>query len=123
MNNNKVKIKCRVFDSIDIYKYNIKIYDLDNRLIYCENTDEMGIVYFEPKNYGLYKIVITNNDNMYPRKIYSNILIFNNYHTFLFIFYKNLINKFNSVTIILTDKNYKNLPIEKGEILLWQKNT
>ncbi|MBP3635891.1 MAG: hypothetical protein J6J17_05540 [Bacilli bacterium] len=123
MNDDKIKIKCKVLDSIDEYKFNIKIYDSYNTLIYCGNTDESGTMYFKPKYYGVYKVIITNKKNIYPRKLCSSILIYNNYcHTFLFSFYKCLKNKNNPITIILTDKNYKNLPIEKGEILLWPKN-
>ena len=47
------------------------------------------------------------------------IVIINDNDTYYFVFPYSYINNSKVFTFLLTDQNYKNLPIEKGELLLW----
>ena len=113
----KVCIICLVDDSILSYKFNIKV-SKDNKLICKKNINK---IFFYAECYKLYKIQVNTNNNLYPKTKCQNIVftptncskILINFST------ENMV----PITLKVTDKNYKGLLIEKGEITLWQKNT
>lgn len=116
-----IKIKCLLCNSIDIYKYEIFIYDIDGNIVYNGKTNDKGYILFKVPYLGIYKIIIKAEKNICPKIISEKILIHKNCpNTILFTFKKLNKNYLSPITIKLTDKNYKNLPIEKGEIRLWQ---
>lgn len=112
----KKKLKCLVRNCLTSYKYDIKIYDSNGLLVFNGKTNDYGFIYFEAKNWEVYKIEIEPPIRIYP-SIIKKYFIFkeNSCDTITFIFYKIL-----PIVIKLIDKNYRNLPIEKGEIILWQ---
>ena len=97
-----------VIDDIDIF-----IYDNDI-LIYSGQT-----------SYG-YTSVILRPNRMYKLKAFmpcegmETYFCVNHIGVYYFIF-PSLYVYNNSVTFFLTDAFYPNLPIERGEITLWQK--
>lgn len=94
------------FYNINQSNYKICIYSNNNQLLIEKiNTNHIT---FKAPYYGLYKIKITNNKPMY---IY---ITETNCHTFNI----NLNNKINIIKIIVTDNNYQNLKIKKGELIL-----
>ena len=107
------KIKL-IFIGLGYNNYNqacINIYDCNNKLIY------KGITYNNEielclEECDVYKIVAISNSI----KLVTSFFVNNNSR---YIFNLNINN--NPITFILTDLNYKNLPIERGELLLWQK--
>lgn len=120
MKSENVQIKCYIDGCLDIVKCEVKIYDSNNNL-FCEGkTNEFGIFNFIPTKGSIYKIVIKPIKNcLYPYKIckiyYSNNITKN----IPFIFFKYIPKFHHFITFKLTDENYKNLPIEKGEIKIW----
>lgn len=87
-----------------------------HKLIICNskmklllNTDEFGYTYFNPPSLGVYIIIV-------DFKRCFKILI-DNYSDEVFCI---SFNMNPSITIKLTDEYYKNLPVEKGKIFLWQ---
>ena len=97
----------------DKYQAYIEIYDINNNLIYKDYTYN-GYITICLKTNTYYKIkAILDNDVL-------NGVIYTNQIKYKFIFNRSYI-PINITTFILTDYNYKNLPIEKGELILWQR--
>lgn len=109
-----MKIKCLLKESLDINKYYINIYDLNNNLVY-KGYSEYNCFNIDIKK-GIYKITIKSEKICISKHIYVN-----SYNS-IFIFIFDNIN-FHSVNFKLTDKNYIGLPIMKGELILCQKST
>jgi len=98
----------------DIYQANIKIYDMNNKLIYdCYTYNGYINIYLKECCY--YKVNATLNDEILNGAIYINK------DMYTFIFNRSYISNSTITTFILTDYNYNNLPIEKGELILWQR--
>lgn len=117
---NECKVNCVVTDSIDNYVYNIHIYDSKQQLIYCDSHSN-GHVHFNATN-GLYQIQIQPVGRIYPRIVCKYIYVLTgSCNSFYFFFRKNLFRK-RKITFWVTDKNYQDLPIEKGEMILWHRN-
>lgn len=106
----KLVIKCFMCNTIDIYEYNIRIYDKHKRLIYESPTKDGKLVLNLKKD--LYIIKVNFKNNLLCRVIYCN----RKCNCINFYFERNI-----PITIKLVDKYY-NLPIEKGELILWQNN-
>lgn len=101
-----MNINLNIFN-INQSRYKICIYTNNNQLL-VEKNNCPHITFIAPY-YGLYKIKITNNKTIF---IY---ITETNCHTFNI----NLNNQINTIKVIVTDKNYKNLKIKKGELKLW----
>ena len=113
-----VKIKCRLGDSLDIYRYKIKIYDEKNNLIIADFTDEFGNYVFNVSQYGIYKIVIINH-HLIPIK--KCIIIFvdqKNTGTLYIIFNKFITKQTHLITVNVSDYNYEGLPLTNGKVIL-----
>lgn len=88
----------------------INIYDCNNKLIFEGKTYNNEIkLCLEECN--VYKIVAISNST----KLVTSFIVNNNSK---YKFNLNISN--NPITLILTDFYYENLPIERGELLLWQ---
>lgn len=109
-----IKIKCKAINDLNTCKYHVIILNNKN-IIFDGYTKET--IYLNLK-IGIYNIVIIPCNNK-SNKICSTFIVDDNScNTFNFVFYKK-----NPITIKITDKNYKGLPIEKGKIIIWQNNT
>lgn len=95
-----------------ICQANILLYDNLNNLIY-EGKTYNGQLKIKLKRNSLYKIVVYINNELIETYIYT----INDKYCFSF---NRSIIKYNSITFILTDYYY-NLPIERGELILWQR--
>ena len=110
-----------IFIGSSLYNYkkeNIKIYDLDNNLILNTNLYN-GEIRFLAQEKTFYKI----KANIMNEEI-NKVFYVNNDDTYSFILNRIIIDKKinnKSITFLLTDKLYANLPIMNGEIILWQK--
>ena len=116
----KIKINFIGTGYYNLYQAKVNIYNENNDLVYQGKTYN-GVIYvnLEPnKIYRLESLLLTE---------YINITFYTKMHIkeYTFIFENAIITqnsqKTNTVTFLLTDLNYKNLKIEKGEIVLWQK--
>lgn len=110
-----IRIKCKLFNNIDIVKYHVIIFDHKNNLILDDYTNKLGCLYFKPQYYGLYNIIIIPSIGY--KVICTGIYINEKTDNFVFSFrsYSPLI-----ITFKLTDKNYKDLPIKEGKLFLWK---
>ncbi len=90
---------------------NVFIYDCNNNLILEGVTFNNEIELCLEEN-NVYKLIAISN---YQKLITSFFVNKNNSYRFSF----NVINENNTITFLLTDYYY-NLPIERGELLLWQ---
>ena len=109
----KIKLK---FYGLGYKNYNqayIYIYDED-RLIFENATynNEIEIYLQECKAYKL--LAISNG-----KKLITSFFVDDKSHKYIFSF--DTTNSENIITFLLTDFYYENLPIERGELLLWQK--
>lgn len=95
------------------YQANILIYDSFGNLIYSGQTYNGMLNICLNKN-GLYRLKAYINNDEIDKYLYIN----NN--KYIFCFNRSLLYLNNSITLLLTDYYY-NLPIEKGELILWQK--
>ena len=117
----KIKIKCATSNGLYSYKYHIKIFDKNDILIFEGNTSlkENYIIYDFP-SFDIYKIIIYSSQNVIPGYICKNVYIHKNIcSTLLFLFEIPSKKKNIPKKCYLTDKNYKGLPIMKGEMILW----
>lgn len=98
------------------YQANIKVYD-GNCLIFNRKTFNGKIDLFLECN-KRYKVVA---EFLCQKNV--NFIFVNDYiDNYTFIFNSSMIiQNNNTVTFTLTDFNYENLPIMKGEIILWQR--
>lgn len=115
-----VTFKCRKYDSLSVPLYHIYVYDINNNLITDKYTNNIGNIKIAFSYYGIYKLHILDSRNC--RKNCIVILVNEKFPDELFIINDIKTNNFHPINLILTDKYYKNLPITKGDVVLWQKN-
>ena len=114
----KYKIRFLNVGYNDSYQVKLKIYDSNNKLVFSGTTynGEITILLKKNKVYRLEAYFLNE-------KICTSFYTSNEYNL-LFFFNHSIINQpditIHTVTFLLTDYYY-NLPIEKGEILLWQR--
>ena len=92
------------------------IYDKYSNIIY-DGLTYNGILNISLKNNRAYKLIATTNNDIISTIFYVTY----NKCEYKFIFNRSIYNNpSNIITFLLTDYNYNNLPIEKGELILWQ---
>lgn len=103
-----------------IRNYNILIC-YNKNLVFKDKTED-GYMHFYPPHYGVYNICVKTNNSYIPHKFYTCFYYHKNTDKILPIFLNNFKAK-NSplIRISLIDINY-NMPIERGNVILWQKN-
>ena len=110
-----IKIKFYGLGYNDVNQACITIYDECNNKVFEGKTFNNIIKLCLNKN-KLYKIIAVSKYEKIVNYFYVGCS--NNYH---FLFSNIIYEKTNSITFLLTDYYYDNLPIERGEIILWQK--
>lgn len=99
----------------NINQADVLIYDDCNNLVYTKKTYNNKLNICLKKN-KVYRVVAFSLNDRISTTIYINN---NNY---CFRFNRSIINEnSDSITFLLTDYYYDNLPIERGEIILWQR--
>ena len=114
------EIKCIVTNTLDMFKFNIKIYDINNNLIKESYTCIYGVLDISYLKHGIYYIVISACSYVYP-KILKRKIIIDDLLDDDFVFYFKYKNNSHLIKFTLKDKNYP-LKIKEGEIYLWQEN-
>ena len=102
----------------DILQADIIIYNISNEILYqCKTYNGRAIVYLESDSN--YIVIAKSNVGIIKKYFYLT----NNCNKYIFSFDRCILHRNISRVIAfhLTDKNYKNLPIMKGMITLWQK--
>ena len=100
------------------YQADILVYDINNNIVYEGKTYNSEIIICLEKN-RVYKLVANSLGD-----IICTIFYIGNNCEYNFAFNRAIntnIRKDSSITFLLTDYYYNNLPIERGEIILWQK--
>ena len=118
--NIKIKLKFIGTGYNNDYQACVKIYDF-NTLLYQKQTYN-GKLTINLKENKLYKIVASSCDET----INTSIYITKNSQIFIFKFNRGVLQNnyptnIRTITFLLNDANYDNLPVEKGEMFLWQK--
>ena len=99
----------------EYYQAYVKVFGKDNKLIYSGYTYN-----------GEIKLLVCK-DNIYRVEAYfydefiNNTFLVTNDNTYVFWFNHVIYKGNNTITFLLTDYNYTNLPIERGSIIVWQK--
>ena len=109
----KIIIRIIGLNCIDLNKTIIKIYNSNKKVVY-KGITRNGIVSLSLNNNEVYKICIFSSTNI----ISTSILVTSDYNEYIILANN---NEYYKTTFLLTDANYLGLPIEKGEITLWQK--
>ena len=113
----KILIKFLGLGIDDKYQACVRIYDICNNLI-CENKTYNGKLELCLEENKLYKLQAI----FMGMEINKSFYVTNSNNVFSFTFNKLIITCLSrTVTFLLTDANYTNLPIEKGKMILWQK--
>lgn len=99
----------------DYYQACVFIYDMDGKLLYQKKTYN-GEVRLCLDVGTLYKVVAISYGEVIKRVFYVR----DNKSKYIFLFQRSIFGE-RTITFLLTDANYNNLPIEKGEIFLCQK--
>ena len=87
----------------------------------CNNCVFKGYTYNGRVN------ICLDNNHYYFIKAYLNsqminkIIYINKYSNIYTLVFDSITIRNNIITFILTDRNYLNLPIENGEVILWQR--
>ena len=98
------------------YQACVNIYDTNGNLLYQKKTYNGKLILYLKKN-KLYKLVAESCSDMIKTSFYVNRL-----NEYVFFFNRSIVNSnLRIITFLLNDANYNNLPIKKGEIVLWQK--
>ena len=97
------------------YQVNVRIYDSNNNLVYCGKSYN-GVVNLYLKKNCVYLI----KARLLNTELITTFIVLNNKEIIF-----NMCNKVsnnNPITFLLTDYNYRNLPIMKGVIILGKNN-
>ena len=108
-----VKLKFYGLGINDNYQANVSIYE-DGMLIYDGQTYNGELIICLNSNVR-YRIIATSYGD-----IIDTYFSLTGKDVYYFFFNRSFINKNQSITFILRDYFY-NLPIERGELILWQK--
>lgn len=116
-NMEKVKIRCISYDSICLYRYKVKIYNSRKELIYEKEVINDNFLYVDLEIDELYKIKVIPFYSFNYKIMCKSFIVKKGCCDILFLF--NSYNRYFKSKFTLTDSNYKNLEIQKGEIYLW----
>ena len=99
---------------------------------YTRVYDKCGKIIFEGKTYDGYLTLYLEKNAVYRLFALSygdaviNVFYVNNSDEKYIFYFRRSLRKYDNpypkpITFLLSDVNYYNLPIEKGEMVLWQK--
>ncbi len=99
------------------YQVFVKIYDVNNILVFSGYTHK-GFIIAELEVGEVYSIIATS----YNDKLSGSFYLSKNKDKYYFVLPSSIHeDNLNTITFLLTDYNYDNLPIERGELILWQE--
>ena len=103
----------------NLYQAKVIVYDNKGCLV-ASGTTYNGTITFCLREKYFYNVVATFCNEKINKYFYINN---NNNYIFVFnhAYMKQNMPSQRIITFLLNDANYANLPIEKGEIILWQK--
>jgi len=100
------------------YQAKVMVYDINNQLVFDGKTYNGEVTLSVCKNQG-YRIVAKFFQEVICMNIYVNEFV----HCYVIPFSHVISNALeeNTVNFLLTDQNYDGLPLERGELILWQR--
>ena len=96
------------------YQAFVKVFDTSNNLVF-EGYTYNGIIKLCLEKNNAYKV----NASLFNSRLFSSFYVGRN-NTFIFNLNPAIINR--TITFLLTDSNYNNLPIMRGEMILGKNN-
>lgn len=118
-----IKLKCIIKGTLDRYSFNVKLYDLNDKLIFKGKTDIYGNLSIDNLKCGIYTIEVVSIYGIKPRFYRSKI--YHNGNLNLKLYFDEFKTKTKLLIILnLYDKHYKGLKIKTrgGKIILWQNH-
>lgn len=100
------------------YQACVKIYDTYGNILYQEETYNGEVVLCLEKG-KVYKVIASSYGDFI-----RNVFYVNGYDEKYIFYFNRALQRMpllKTITFFLSDANYQDLPIEKGEIILWQK--
>ena len=98
----------------DKYQACVNIYDTCGNKIH-ENKTYNGKLVLNLEENTVYKLVAKS----YNEEIRTAFYVTEKRKKYIFFFNRSIVRR--TITFLLTDANYYNLPIEKGDMFLWQQ--
>lgn len=115
----QVNIKCIANKYLNECNYYVFVY-LSNKVIFQGYLNSSKILNLKLLPCKYYKIIILGNTYLLPQKYIADVFV-NNDDIQNYIFFFDLKKILTSINVKVTDKYYKSLPIEKGELKLSQQ--
>ena len=110
----KVKIKIYGLGYMNNCQAHIKVYNSNNKLVF-EGETYNGEIHVLLNACSLYKIYINTCNEKLKTVFYTN------QNEFALFLNRSILNISRTITFLLKDYYYDNLPIERGELILWPK--
>lgn len=101
----------------DVFQAKVKIYNDKKQCIKSGKTYNGKISVFLEEN-QVYTLVAISKNEVINKRFYID----KNQYTYCFYFPRSIVNNNNIITFRLTDFYYKDLPIEKGEMIFGKNN-
>ena len=112
----KICLKFRGLGYGNNYQAMVKVYDVDGNLL-CSCLTYDGMLSLMVCENREYHVVASFLGEVINRPFYVS----NNQNCYVFAFPHVILKNLRTVNFLLTDYHYDNLPIERGNIFLWQK--
>lgn len=112
----KVKLKFIGTGIGSCYQASVIIYDKSGNIVFQGKTYN-GKLTLYLKNNSAYRLVAL----LYGKLVKNVFYVNNSNEKYIFYFKQNKPPYFRTITFFLKDANYDNLPIMKGEMVLWKK--
>ena len=102
--------------------FEVVLYNADRNIIDSQRTDKNGIVRLSPPCPGTYTIKVSGNKHLSPKAIYSWITVGRCCNCLKYFVFEARIPPYPIIhaAFKLNDRYYSGLPINKGDIYLWQ---
>lgn len=119
-----INVKCIIKGTLDRYSFNVKLYDLNDKLIFEGKTDIYGNLSINNLKCGIYTIEVVSIHGIKPRLYRSKI--YHNGNLDLKLYFDEFKTETKLPIILnLYDKYYNGLKIKTrgGKIILWKPYT
>lgn len=116
-----IRLKCIIKRTLDRYSFNVKLYDLNDKLIFKDKTDIYGNLSINNLRRGIYTIEVVSVYGVKPRLYRTKI--YHNGNLYIMLYFDEYKIKTGLPIILnLYDKHYKGLKLKGGKIILWQNH-
>lgn len=120
--NKNLTIICETSNCV-VCRFCVEIFNENNEIIYTDKINSFEYLCLKICESGLYKIKVTPDKKYSPRCAYRWVEVKVNCNNFQFFKFKayHKCSKNCKTNFCICDHYYKNMPIIKGELILWRK--